>query len=82
MHFIRELAPGDFGEDVALVQRLLGVYESGFFDETLEARVRGFQLTYGLAGTGLVDEATISRLNAKRAQLTGSQVSSKSGWSA
>lgn len=71
MHYLREITFGDVGEDVALVQRLLNVYESGRFDETLEARVRGFQITYGLEDTGRVDEATLDRLTAKRAALTG-----------
>lgn len=66
MHWTRDLEPGAIGEDVALVQRLLGVYESGVFDEVLEARVRGFQLTYGLELTGTVDRETTAKLEAKR----------------
>lgn len=67
------LAPGASGNDVRVVQYMLNYvaqYEgtiepfpiSGNYDAATEAAVRGFQRTYGLPDTGIVDESTYARL--------------------
>lgn len=60
------LAPGDEGLMVKDLQRtILCRSLSGFFDESTQARLRGWQLAHGLAPTGVVDDATAEVLGWK-----------------
>ena len=61
-HWLRSLRYGDHGEDVQRLRRQLGMPPADVFDESVEARVKGFQLTYGLTPTGEVDLWTQAEL--------------------
>lgn len=55
--------PGDMGDDIAYVQRKLGVFPaSGVFDENTAARVRGMQRLFSLPVTGELDARTYTAL--------------------
>jgi peptidoglycan hydrolase-like protein with peptidoglycan-binding domain len=54
----RELALGDSGPDVAVVQRKLKILATGFYTRETEARVRAIQKQHDLPATGVVDELT------------------------
>lgn len=52
------LRKGSQGEDVAVLQRALGINDDGAFGPATEAAVRAFQKKKGLAADGLVGPAT------------------------
>ena len=67
------LAPGAMGNDVRAVQYMLNYiaqYEdtiapfeiTGIYDAATEEAVRGFQRTYGLPDTGIINEPTYARI--------------------
>lgn len=56
--FRRDLAQGDSGPDVQVVQRKLKILATGVFDLETEARVRAIQKQHDLPATGVVDELT------------------------
>lgn len=67
------LAPGASGNEIRFIQYMLNYvaqYEgtiepfaiTGNYDAMTEAAVRGFQRTYGLPDTGIIDEETYARL--------------------
>ncbi len=67
------LSPGAVGEEVRTAQYMLSVirqYEdtvppfaiNGVYDSETEEAVKGFQLTYGLPDTGIIDERTYARI--------------------
>lgn len=58
----RDLAVGDAGRDVMVVQRKLGVATTGVFDGSLSLTVRGLQSVAGLPTTGVVDAVTAAEL--------------------
>ena len=71
--FPEALTPGLVGSEVRVVQYMLNYvaqYEETLtpfpinsnYDQATEAAVRGFQRTYGLPDTGIVDERTYARL--------------------
>lgn len=60
--YVRPLALGDLGEDVEQVRHLLGLSRAGVFDAELDSRVRRYQSQQRIAPTGVVDEATATRL--------------------
>lgn len=73
MVFPETLGPGSTGNGVRLIQYMLNYvaqYEetiepfniSGNYDPATEEAVRGFQRTYGIPETGIVDENTYARL--------------------
>ena len=64
--FHRDLAPGDEGPDVTVLQRLLGAPVTGVFDEDLVVRVRGLQMRMGVMATGKVDKATAKAAGSRR----------------
>lgn len=59
---VRVLARGMRGDDVAVVQRAVGVSADGVFGAQTEAAVRAFQASQGLASDGLVGQGTWSRI--------------------
>ena len=69
----QELKPGDTGEDVRKMQQRLaelGYYTgelNGQFDEATEAALIAFQRNNGLSQSGILDEATRTRLFSKEA---------------
>ncbi len=73
MSFPKALSLGDTGNGVAVTQYMLSYisnYENtvppltlnGTFDSATEEAVKGFQKTYGLDATGIIDEKTYSRI--------------------
>jgi murein DD-endopeptidase MepM/ murein hydrolase activator NlpD len=56
------LSYGDTGEAVAAVQAQLRILEDGIFGPQTEGAVKQFQLSHGLAGTGVVDTRTWAEL--------------------
>jgi hypothetical protein len=58
----RPIVENDFGRDVAIVQRKLGLLATGYADASLSLVVRGYQKGVGLVATGVVDEETASEL--------------------
>ena len=73
-NFVTEVRLGDTGNPVRVIQyylSVIGVYNNaipqvsidGVFGNATESAVRNFQRAYGLAETGVVDEATWNRLN-------------------
>ncbi len=71
--FPNELAPGDEGNEIRVIQYMLNYiaqYEdtvnpveiNGVFDSATEQAVRGFQRTYGLPDTGRIDDNTYARM--------------------
>lgn len=60
--FTRELAEGDTGRDVGVVQRLLGLRISGEWGDHTTVAVRGAQAAAQLPTTGIVDDATATML--------------------
>lgn len=54
----RLLMLGDFGPDVGVVQRKLGLPVTDLFDQSLVIAVRGLQLEAGIEQSGAVDEET------------------------
>ena len=73
-NFVTEVRLGDTGNPVRVIQyylSVIGVYNNaipqvsidGVFGNATESAVRSFQRAYGLAETGVVDEATWNRLN-------------------
>lgn len=60
--FRRPLVAGDRGDDVLVVQRLLGLPLTGELDEPTRVAVRGFQRLTGLDPTGDVDDETARAL--------------------
>lgn len=61
----REITEGDEGDDVRIVQRKLGVPETGVYDHTTAARVRGYQKQHGLEETGTVTKKTAKKAGDK-----------------
>jgi len=64
------IAAGDEGDDVEEVQRILGLPQDGDFGSITETGVEQYQGAYGLAKSGVVDEATwkaLQELDAKMA---------------
>lgn len=57
-----DLAPGDVGARVLVVQKMLLCYPTGCMDGATVAAVRGFQRGVGLDPHGWVDEATARAL--------------------
>lgn len=55
--YVRPLTGGEFGPDVNVVNRKLGVVAFDYGEDT-QAYVRGLQHQHGLTVTGCVDEAT------------------------
>jgi len=49
---------GDTGEAIAIIQRAVGVADTGLFDTMTEVAVRAFQTSHGLPPTGVVDVKT------------------------
>lgn len=50
---------GDSGDDIAYVQRKLGVFPAdGVLDEKTQARIRGAQYIFGMDPTGELDAKT------------------------
>lgn len=60
--FRRPLIAGDRGDDVLIVQRLLGLPLTGELDESTRMVLRGFQRIAGIAPTGDVDAETATAL--------------------
>lgn len=58
----RDIAPGDIGARVLVVQRMLLCMPTGVMDNSTVAAVRGFQIALGLAAHGWVDEETARAL--------------------
>ena len=54
----RTIEAKDTGADVAVVQRRLGAYQTGEYDEQTQQLVRGLQKAKGLEVTGSVDKET------------------------
>ncbi len=55
--------PGDIGDDIAYIQRKLGVFPaSGVFDDNTAARIRGVQRLLSLPVTGELDSSTYDRV--------------------
>jgi len=50
--FIRPLYVHSVGKDVAQLQALLGVEQTGYFGALTRAAVEAFQVKYGIAGVG------------------------------
>lgn len=58
--------PGDRGAAVAAAKTVLEVFPStDLYDDRLMARVRGYQIRYGIEPSGLLDEQTIRALALK-----------------
>lgn len=53
-----DIGPGDSGPRVLIVQKMLGAWPSGVFDNNTSAAVRGFQVGRGLEPCGWVCEET------------------------
>lgn len=54
----RDLFPGDRGRDVSALQAVLGIPQTGEFDEYTEAYVRGVQRVAKKSASGVVDAET------------------------
>ena len=63
--FTRELADGDEGDDVLIVQRKLGIPMTGVYDQNTQTRVRGFQKKHGLEETGTMTKKTARKVGDK-----------------
>lgn len=59
---LEELSNGDEGKQVAALQRLLGVKDSGKFDAQLSDAVKAYQKNNGLRTDGIVGKETMSKL--------------------
>ena len=68
-----DIAPGDSGARVLIVQKMLGAWPSGVFDNNTSAAVRGFQVGRGLEPCGWVCEETAIALGPRESdgQLPG-----------
>ncbi len=54
----------DFEHDaVRYVQRVLRADETGELDEQTKSRIQGFQMLFGLAVNGVIDDATAEQVN-------------------
>lgn len=60
--FTRPLVEGDWGRDVQIAQRKLGLVPTGLFDTAMTLTVRGYQHTLGLPVTGVVDADTANEM--------------------
>lgn len=61
------LMPGDSGQMVKDLQLVIFCRSiSGVFDESTQARLRGFQLAHNLPPTGVVDDETAEVLGWRR----------------
>lgn len=60
--FSRDLALGDRGADVMILQRRIGAMVDGYYGPDTEQRVRGLQKKAGLEMTGKVNKATAQRI--------------------
>jgi len=54
--FVRDLAYGDTGDDVAALRYMLGLEEGDLFDRRVEDAVRRFESENRVVPTGVVDE--------------------------
>ena len=60
--FTRTLKKGDKGDDVKLLQKVLGIAQDGDFNATVEKVVKAFQSQHGLEVDGFVGPNTQKRL--------------------
>jgi tetratricopeptide (TPR) repeat protein len=57
------LSLGSKGEQVTLLQKRLGITETGDFNRDTQAAVKKFQSQHGIAADGIVGAKTVARLN-------------------
>jgi hypothetical protein len=60
--YVRDIADGDTGSDVAVVQRKMGLLPTGHADPAFTLVVRGYQKGVRLPATGIVDDLTAVEL--------------------
>lgn len=58
----RDLEEGDTGNDVTHVQAILGLPQTGIYDDTTASFIRGLQRKAGLRMSGKVDKKTAGKL--------------------
>ncbi len=61
--FGNNLTLGSIGYDVLMLQRILGLDETGYFDEATANAVKAYQELHGIPGTGFVGPLTRASLN-------------------
>lgn len=66
----REVAEGDTGDDVVIIQRKLLAPLTGVVDENTTRRVRAFQRRHNLEETGIVGKKTAEKLGEKESKGT------------